>query len=207
MMHLKTIKILWYGNLAFFFLLTACFKSPQVAFYTLNSQTFSGKALKNISELKDISIGIGSVDIPEYLDRPQIVTLKGPHRLHLAEFHRWAGRLNNEITQVMKKNLSTLLGTNRVVSFPWDQSETPEFRVDLTFNHFEGTLGKALRIQGVWRLSGKGLKGAPLYRRFDQTVAISGPDYEDLTVACSKGLWDLSQVISKVISGNMMISS
>ena len=105
MMHLKTIKILWYGNLALFFLLTACFKSPQVAFYTLNSQTFSGKAQKNISELKDISIGIGSVHIPEYLDRPQIVTLKGPHRLHLAEFHRWAGRFFR-LSQILLYNPS-----------------------------------------------------------------------------------------------------
>ena len=206
-MHSKAIKILWHKNLVLFFLLSACFKSPHVEFYTLNSNTFAGKALENVSKLKDITVGIGSVDIPEYLDRPQIVTLKGPHQLHLAEFHRWAGRLDTEITKVMKKNLSILLGTSRVVSFPWDPSEKPEFRVDLTFNHFEGTLGKALRIQGVWRLSGKGLKGAPLYQQFDQTITISGPNYEDLAVAYSKGLWDLSQVISKVISNNIRIST
>jgi hypothetical protein len=206
MMHSKTIKLLWCGNLIFFFLLTGCFfKSPQVAFYTLNSQTFGG-APENVSRLKDITIGVGSVDIPEYLDRPQIVTLKGPHRLHLAEFHRWAGRLKNEITKVMVKNVSVLLGTNRVVSFPWDHSEIPQFRVDITFNHFEGTLGETLRMQGIWHLSGDDLKGAPLYEQFDQTIPLSGPSYEDIAAASSKGLWNLSQVISKAISSNMKIS-
>ncbi|MEJ2613247.1 MAG: hypothetical protein P8179_25170 [Candidatus Thiodiazotropha sp.] len=76
--------------------------------------------------------------------------------------------------------------------------------MDLKFNHFEGTLGKTLRMQGVWHLSGDGLKGAPLYEQFDQTIALSGPNYEDLAEACSQGLWDLSQVISKTIARNVM---
>jgi uncharacterized lipoprotein YmbA len=206
-MHSKTIKIFWCGGLVLFFLLSACFKSPQVAFYTINAQTFTDKAPKNSFKLKDISIGIGPVDIPEYLDRPQIVTLESPHRLHLAEFHRWAGRLNNEITQVMKKNLSILLGTNRVVSFPWDQSERPEFRVDLRFNHFEGTLGQTLRIQGTLQLSGKGFKRAPLYQQFDQTITISGTGYEELAAAYSRGLWELSRIISNVIYKRVKVSS
>ncbi|MEJ2613246.1 MAG: ABC-type transport auxiliary lipoprotein family protein [Candidatus Thiodiazotropha sp.] len=109
MMQSKAINILWYGGLGFFFLLTGCFKSPQVAFYTLNSQAFVDSAPENISNLKDITVGIGSVEIPEYLDRPQIVTLKGPHRLHLAEFHRWAGRLNNEMMQVVRDKPGCIL--------------------------------------------------------------------------------------------------
>ena len=185
----------------FLLLLTACINSPQVNFYTLNSQISGPNPPKRTSELKALTIGIGSVHIPEYLDRPQIVTFEGPYRLHLSEFHRWAGRLENDIIQVMVENLSQLLGTTRVVSFPWGQSEAPQYRVDLIFNHFEGTLGKRFRFQGVWRLSGNGIKEGSLERPFDQTIVIAGTDYEDLAAASSQGLWDLSQTISEAIYG------
>ena len=201
MIHLKPKKI-WWGIGSFLLLLTACINSPQVTFYTLNSQMSPPKLPKRTSELKTLAVGIGSVHLPEYLDRPQIVTFQGPHRLHLAEFHRWAGRLENDIIQVMVENLSTLLGTTRVASFPWSQSEAPQYRVDFIFNHFEGTLGKTFRVQGVWRLSGEGIKGGSLDRPFDQTIVIAGTDYEDLAAASSRGLWDLSQTISEAIYKN-----
>lgn len=205
MIHLAPKKI-WWGILSFLFLLTACINSPQVTFYTLNSQMSPPKLSKRTSELKALTIGIGSVHIPEYLDRPQIVTFQGPHRLHLAEFHRWAGRLENDIIQVMVENLSALLGTIRVASFPWSQSEAPQYRVDLVFNHFEGTLGKRFRFQGVWRLSGEDIKGGLLERQFDQSIVIAGTDYEDLAAASSQGLWKLSQTISAAIYKNAMAS-
>jgi uncharacterized protein len=203
MIQLKPKKI-WWGILFFLLLLSACVNSPQVNFYTLNSQMSPPKPAKRTSELKALTIGIGSVHIPEYLDRPQIVTFQGPHRLHLAEFHRWAGRLENDINQVMVENLSALLGTTHVASFPWSQSEAPQYRVDLIFNHFEGTLGKTFRFQGVWRLSGENIKGGPLERPFDQSIIIAGTDYEDLAAASSQSLWNLSQTISAAIYKNTM---
>ena len=201
MIRLKLEKI-WWGILLFLLLLTACISSPQVTFYTLNSQMSPPKLPRNILASKALTIGIGSVHIPDYLDRPQIVTFEGPHRLHLAEFHRWAGRLENDMIQVMVENLSTLLGTTKVASFPWSQAETPQYRVDLIFNHFEGTLGKTFRLQGVWRLSGEGIKWGALERPFDQSIVIAGKNYEDLAAASSRGLWDLSQTISKAIYKN-----
>jgi uncharacterized protein len=201
MIRLKLEKI-WWGILLFLLLLTACISSPQVTFYTLNSQMSGPPPPKRTLELTALTVGIGSVHIPEYLDRPQIVTFEGPHRLYLSEFHRWAGRLENDMIQVMVENLSQLLGTTRVASFPWSQSEAPQYRVDLIFNHFEGTLGKSFRLQGVWRLSGEGIKGGALERPFDQSIVIAGTDYEDLAAASSQGLWDLSQTISKAIYKN-----
>src|SRR5262245_19194049 len=37
-----------------------------------------------------VSIGVGPVIMPGYLDRTQIVTRSGPDRVKLASFHRWA---------------------------------------------------------------------------------------------------------------------
>ena len=207
MKQVKRPTMIFGGVFIILFLINACHRTSQVAFYTLNGQISHHSVQKNSAELEDLSVGIGSVHLPDYLERPQIVTFKGVSRLHLAEFHRWAGRLDGEITRVMINNLSMLLGTPQVLVFPWGQSETPQFRLDLIFHHFEGILGETVRIKGVWHLSQNTPEAETLHQPFDQSVTISGPEYEDLVVACNQGLWELSQEISRVIQRKVAMST
>lgn len=195
----KTLMGFLFGILGLTLCLSACRSTPPVGFYTLNSQTDFKVPPGNEIQFKNLSVGIGSVVLPDYLDRPQMVTFKGPHRLHLSEFHRWACRLDGEIARAMGKNVSMLLGTSNVAIFPWDQSKSPDFKVDLTFYHFEGTLGESFHIQGVWTLTQKKNKNAISTFQFDQKIPISGSTYEDLAAASSRGLWSLGQEISQRI--------
>ncbi|MGD9210156.1 MAG: PqiC family protein [Desulfobacteraceae bacterium] len=190
-----------------FILLTACHNTSRVAFYTLNAQISHQSNKTNSVELNNIAVGIGSIHLPTYLDRPQIVTLKGVSQLHLAEFHRWAGPLDGEIAQVMMNNLSNLLGTSQVIIYPWTRSQTPEFRLDLTFQHFEGTLGDTMRIQGVWRLFQNTPKGVYVHQPFDHIITIKGMGYENLVTACNQGLWNLSKDISLIVQRKLAMST
>lgn len=204
---LKRKSSLWVVIGGIIVLMAACRSAAPVDFYTLNVQIPVKALPQQYGKLNKISVGIGSVNLPEYLDRPQIVTLKGPHRLHLSEFHRWAGRLDREIAQVMARNISNLIGTTKSFIFPWNQSEEPDFRVDLKFYHLEGTLGKTLRIQGIWSLAGKEANGKTFDYPFDQKISISGSDYDDMVAACSRGLWELGRKISNRIATMMTMST
>lgn len=195
------MRFFWWGIGAVMLALTACRSASQVDFYTLNRQMpVVQEALEDNFQLNDLAVGIGSINLPEYLDRPQIVTLKGPHRLHLSEFHRWAGRLDGEIAQVMANNMAMILGATQVALFPWGQSEIPEYQVDLTFYHLEGVLGQTLYIQGTWSLTDNQDQGKAFHYRFNQEVPMSGPGYDNLADACSRGLWELSRKISRTIA-------
>ena len=67
------------------------------------------------------TIGIGPLDLPGYLDRPEIVTRVNPDELELAELDNWAEPLKDNITRVLAENISRLLCTEDVVIFPWKQ--------------------------------------------------------------------------------------
>ena len=187
--------------LCFTAVLTACRSSLPVAFYTLNAQgsAFESQKDQPAGLSGEFSIGIRYIRLPDYLDRPQIVTLNGTHTVHLSEFHRWAAPLKQEIGQVVAENFIVLLQTPKIVFFPWDTSERPRHRVDLTFYHFEGALGKSFHAQGVWQLVGPRGESATVYRTFDFQIPISGSNYEDLAEAYSKSLWLLSSEISSVV--------
>lgn len=192
----KKITLFWLGILGLTLLAASCRSATPVAFYTLNARTDLQAPINNNLKSDNLSVGIGSVDLPGYLDRPQIVTFKGSNRLHLSEFHRWAGRLDEEIGRVMGRTIATMLGITNVVIFPWDQSEYPDFKVDLNFYHFEGVLGESFRIQGVWTLTQKADNRKISSYQFDQKIQIPGPTYEDLAAACGRTLEELGRKIS-----------
>jgi uncharacterized lipoprotein YmbA len=72
------------------------------------------------------TIGVRSIELPDELDRPPIVTRTGPNTVHFAEFDRWSGSLRSSARQLIAANLATLLPGDRVEVYPW----TPGTSVD-----------------------------------------------------------------------------
>jgi uncharacterized lipoprotein YmbA len=58
-------------------------------------------------------LGISSVGLADYLDRPQILVRNGPHRLELNEFDRWAGPLQENLRSVLSRSLEQHFGVGK----------------------------------------------------------------------------------------------
>jgi len=83
------------------------------------------------------AIGVGPITIPQYLDRPQIVTRTGDNQLALGEFDHWGGNLDDNIKLTLASNLATLLETDRVSLFPWKDAAPIEYQVTIDIETFE----------------------------------------------------------------------
>ena len=59
-----------------------------------------------------ISLGVGPVRLPGYLDRREIVTRVAQSRFDVSENDRWAEPLDENFTHVLAQNLSVLLGSD-----------------------------------------------------------------------------------------------
>src|SRR5262245_33951851 len=68
--------------------LSGCRSSPPPRFYVLPSLTSADTALP--AAPRDLTIGVGPVSLPPYLDRPQIVTRASRAKLELGEYDQWA---------------------------------------------------------------------------------------------------------------------
>jgi uncharacterized lipoprotein YmbA len=100
------------------------------------------------------TVGVGPVLLPDYLDRLQVVTRTPSGELAVSDTQRWAEPLQEGLIRVLDENLSALLGTERIVRFPWPRSLTPEYQVALEVLRFESGPDAMLRLDARWWLRG-----------------------------------------------------
>ena len=72
---------------------SGCATTQPTQFYLLSSLTKPDVLAKSKGGISDLSLGIGPINLPKYLARPQIVTRASRNKLTLAEFHKWAEQL------------------------------------------------------------------------------------------------------------------
>jgi len=174
--------------------------SSSVNFYTLNPLSGIQAGANTPATDPKLSIGVGPVEVPEILDRPQIVTRSGPNKLNVDEFNRWAGRLDESVAQVLAENISLLLATDQVAVYPWPTDFKPRYRIALKIRYFEGQWGKDVILEAIWSVSGQQSQQTHIKRKSVINEPLSPePDYAALVAAHSRAIAQLSREIVKEI--------
>ena len=181
-------------------LLVGCRSSaPPVQFYTLNSLSPATEKTNPTDAAPNIAVGVGPVQIPQALDRPQIVTRTGPNKIMLDEFHRWASPLQEDFARVLAENIAFLLAIDRVAVYPWEVDFTPDYRIALDINYFEGQWGKNVLLDVVWRITDQAGQKTLAVKKSVITEPLSAADYEALVAAKSQAIARLSREIVQEI--------
>ncbi len=175
-----------------------CATSPPTRFYVLSPEIRTSEG-KPSNDTRCVSLGIGPIKIPDYLDKPQIVSRSAPNVLTVAEFDRWAAHLGDHFSRVLAKNLSNQLCTENIVFFPWRGSIPVDYRIEVEVLHLDGTLGEKANLEAWWMIfSGDGKKMV-LHKKSTFTEPVSGKDYHSLVVAQSRMVALLSGEIAEAI--------
>lgn len=178
-------------------LATGCLGSgPAPEFYTLSAA--SGPAGGSpLTSRPELGLVVGPIDFPRYLDRPEIVTRDGSHRLVLADDHRWGGSLRSDILRVVADDLGRLLGTPRVAIYPAEPRFPAAFRLLLDLREFEGVPGGNVVLRMRWTIAGAGDGRALAVEesRIEQPVA--SVSVESLVAAESAALGTLNRQIAE----------
>ncbi len=158
---------------------------------------------KQVAEAtRDVIVALGPVSIPDYLDRPQIVTRSGQNELAVDDFHRWAGSLETDITRVLIENLSALLPPDRYHVVSWiqpAQSYTSiAHRVAVDVIRFDGTYGDSVSMKVQWAVFRKDREALVMHASIIEPV--TGNDYRALVEAMSRVMESLSRDIADTIS-------
>jgi len=173
--------------------------TPPIEFYTLTSPPGMEMESHEQSAVQGITIGIGPVQLPQFLNRPQIVTRSGPNKLTVSEFHRWGGYLDQDFLRVLAQDISILMPTNRVIEFPWDDRADPDFRIEFNVQQFDGQPGNSVLLNTVWTIKRRKGTKALYARRSIIRQPVSGNDYEALVSAHSQALAAFSIEIAAAI--------
>jgi uncharacterized lipoprotein YmbA len=173
--------------------------TPPADFYILSALPQSSPGSQSERDDNNIAIGVGPVKLPEYLDRPQIITRTNPNELRVAPFDRWAEPLKSSFPRILMENLATLLNTDQVALYPWRKSASVEYQVMVDVVQFDAERnGDALLIARWTLLGGRGEKVLQRKKSIFRKPLRSN-DYQSIVSAQSQTVIELSREIAEAI--------
>lgn len=179
----------------------ACASNAPSRFYVLSSLTGTGEETEMAGDERNLTIEVGPVELPAYLDRQQVVTRVSANELHLAGFDEWAEPLGDNFTRVLIENLSVLLSKDLFTIFPFRGPEPIDYQVEVEVIRFDGRLGGDASLMTRWSIFGEDDKKLLLTRKSSFKEATGGPGYEALVAAQSRTVEALSREIAGAIKG------
>ncbi|MEO5347304.1 MAG: PqiC family protein [Magnetococcus sp. YQC-9] len=182
--------------------LTGCSSpgSPPTRFFLLTAQaTQEGDGQSSIGRKAGLVVELEPVEIPQYLNRPEMVTRAGGNRLRLERMNQWAGDFKEDIGRVTMENLARLLHSERVSLLPARGESVPDFRIATTIHRFEPDESGQVSLEARWTLfDGRGAQLETRHARIT-TRAERAEDYESMAKAMSQALGQLAQEMGEEI--------
>lgn len=176
-------------------LVAACTGTPVTRFYSLAS------IAPPLSESprppgQGLAVAVGTVSLPAYLDRPQMVTRPGVYAVNLAEFDRWVEPLQDMVPRVIAENLSILLGSDQVLLAPRRRLPGLNHQVDVAIDRFDLDDQERVVLAARWDLIDRGRDEVISSRRLTLTEPAADRSFEAIAAAMSRALALLSRDIA-----------
>ena len=170
-----------------------CARTPPAQYYLLSSPVAAtaGKA-------DGTRLGLGPIRLPEYLDRPQIVTWASATQLSLSNSHRWAEPLQQNFARALLARLAHALPDTQLVPFPWQGAPRPARQIVVDVQRFERAADGTLHLDARWSVQPTD-DGSPAAMR-DSAIALPVPgapdDYDALVATASQAVGALAADIA-----------
>ncbi len=179
-----------------------CVSVPNSAnprFYMLETTAKSGAA-ETFGVAPGTIIGVGPVRIPEYLNRPQIVTKDKNGLLTFAQFDRWVEPLDRGLTRLIRGNLEVMLKDANFEGFPWNMGIPVNYQVIADVVQLEAELDKDLSLAVQWSIINVQDNKMMVTKKFELKNPIKPHNYSGLVKALNDSCALLSIEIAKTIA-------
>lgn len=172
-------------------LISACFGgySPSSKFYNL-------QPVSDVAALSDskLSIGISNIDLPEYLDKPQITVFEnGTAQMGISELNRWGEPLASMIQRVVAADMSAYLPNSEVKSRT-QLMEHFDYIVDVQIVRFDMIWNDRAVLEAWWYISNG--QGRIVYKQKTQLSEKIGRSFDGFAETESRLLGQMSRDIS-----------
>ena len=147
----------------------------------------------------EIAVGLGPIRLPDYLKRPELVTRTGPTEVQPSRIDRWAEPLDLAVPRVLALNLAARVGPRSFQSWPWYDTQRPDYQVELTFERFERDADGNAVLAVAYRVRDLRPQGKVVLRETRLERSPAAPDSASLVAALSSSLDDLSRELAAAI--------
>jgi len=143
-------------------------------------------------------IGILPVDVPGWVDRPQVTTRVSGSQIVADEFARWGEPISKGVQRVVAENVAALLPGRRVVTAPWAGYEPVVHKVDLTITELARQPDGSVLVEARWAIIGQDRETLGQRRSSHRSPAAAGA--AGTVEGSSQALEALSREIAEALS-------
>lgn len=176
--------------------------SPSPRFYALQAVDAS-QASEKFNVPASVIIGIGPVKVPEYQNRPQIVTQDTNNLITFAQFDRWGEPLEFALLRLISANLSVMLPDATLEISPWNLSIPVKYQVIMDVVRLESRLDRDLSFTVQWSVIDFENKKMVLTKRSEFSQPIEPHNYSGLAKTLSMECALLSSEIARALSARL----
>jgi len=181
--------------------LLGCAVTTPARFYLLEPLAGADSAAGRPGAVETLTIGIGPVRLPEYLNRPQIVTRAGKNELRMAEFDRWAEPLKENISIVLEENLRVLLRSKGIAVIPWKGSSRIDYRLSVDVIRFDVTTAGKASLVARWSVWRRGEKDGSITKTSTLSESSMDDGYNVMVSALNRTLEEFSREVAGTLKG------
>ena len=183
-------------------MLAACSATAPSRFYTLSSvkpePALEAAASDSRRDTNPSTLLVEIVEIPQTLDRPQIVRRSGDNKVEIAEIDRWSEPLDGMIRHMLADDLTTRLPKVRVLtstpaSVPIDRT------LMLEIDRFDADAAGMVRLTAQWFVLSADKTIPRVARRSAIELSAGATDTEAVVVAMSSALASLSAEMASAL--------
>lgn len=180
------------AKIVFLVLCSLCFgcsHSPAKHYYLLNARPSAPQAVPATSRNITLVIGIGPIEIADYLNRPKMLVNQPANggdtpRLLVAENDYWAEPLAKGVARVLALDLMQRDANRSFIHYPWSRDNSPRLSlrvhiISLTFSNNQ------MSLIANWQLMDN-KTGVRLENRNLMRTTPLGPGPENLALAFSQ---------------------
>jgi uncharacterized lipoprotein YmbA len=146
-----------------------------------------------------MSLGVGPVSLASYLDRANLVFQESGNRMAVAESHRWAGDLEENIARVTATNLGRRLGTGNVRTYPWGSDSELRYQVSLDIRQLHGTANGDAVLEAAWRVYSLPDRRMVVSKSWSGSEPLKADGYDEMAAAQSRLLGQLASEIAATL--------
>jgi hypothetical protein len=178
--------------------LGACASAPPIHYFSLDDGRPTAAGAQDGPR-----VAVTQVNLPDLVDRPQLVMRTADHRLQINDQYEWAEPLRRQISHVIARDLGEALDSGRVMALPVDaQDFDVDFKVILDIQRLEIMSGQGVDLDVVWRVTlrdGAMFLGRSHVREPLETTSESG-GYPAAVAAQSRALRSVAVDIASLIN-------
>ena len=145
-------------------------------------------------------VAVQTVRLPEYLNQRGIVTRSSDTELRVADDVQWAGSLDDNMTRVIAADLSALLASSRVVTFPVNPSLPVDRVVQVDVARFDANRDNVVILDAQWLVFADGGRTFLTTDGRRYRVPAADASYSAIVSAMSAATGQLSRDIAASLS-------